>query len=570
MRLLRNLKISHKLQIIIVISALSLGIVGYAGSQYMREMSQKSESMYKDRLIPTQWLGKILMLNRALDASTLEMMIATDPARNKELIDSVNQRIDEIDQLISKYENIALLPEEKTKFEAYKNSMLKLRKSRQIVIEKAQSNQNKEAYTIYTNQVREQRKTVNALLDDLMLLNTEAAKKIDKQNKQDVKTANILLITVILISLILSILAGIIISRMIVKPIQAIQLSLAKGEKGDFTAKGSYQSKDEIGLLTTSFNNMLDSLHGMIRTVSETSHLVAASSEELSASAEESSKASEHISSTIQELAIGSESQVHSAEESSKVIKEITSHIILIADNAEVASSSVVQTTKMSREGNQVIQKVAEQMKLINEDVMGLSKSVIALNERSQEIGQINEVITSIAAQTNLLALNAAIEAARAGEQGKGFSVVADEVRKLAEQSANSAQQIANLITIIQNENNLTHESMRTTTKVVGEGLSVVQKAGYSFEKIENSIQEVAAQIESVSASATQLSSGTGQLNQSIDAVFSVSQAAAAETQNISAATQEQLASMEEINASSLALAEKAEELQKLIIRFKI
>ena len=74
------------------------------------------------------------------------------------------------------------------------------------------------------------------------------------------------------------------------------------------------------------------------------------------------------------------------------------------------------------------------------------------MNTRSNEVGQIIEIITAISDQINLLALNAAIEAARAGEAGKGFSVVADEVRKLAEQSASSAHQISTLVREIQND----------------------------------------------------------------------------------------------------------------------
>ncbi|WP_413789082.1 methyl-accepting chemotaxis protein [Bacillus kandeliae] len=312
------------------------------------------------------------------------------------------------------------------------------------------------------------------------------------------------------------------------------------------------------------------SLHGVIRKVSETSQQVAASSEQLSASAEQSSDASEHISTAVQELAVGSDDQVRHVEESIQVVKEMTSYTDQIADNAKVVSATVEQTSKISMDGEQVIHKVTEQMSSINENVMGLSNVVAGLNERSSEIGKINDVITDIAAQTNLLALNAAIEAARAGEHGRGFSVVADEVKKLAEQSANSAEQISSLIAIIQNDNHQALESMKSTTNEVAEGLQVVQEAGNSFKDIKDSVSEVVTQIQEISHMVKQLAEGTQHVSQSIVTVNGIAETAAANTQNISAATEQQLASMQEISASSTALANMAQELQDLVVQFRV
>lgn len=190
--------------------------------------------------------------------------------------------------------------------------------------------------------------------------------------------------------------------------------------------------------------------------------------------------------------------------------------------------------------------------------------------ERSNEIERINEVITNIAGQTNLLALNAAIEAARAGEHGKGFAVVAAEVRKLAEQSAQSAEQIAALVTLIQNETKQTTESIDSALAEVKEGMDVTTKAGTSFATINKTVTDLAAQIKEVTATVEELSIGTAQVTQAVFEVNGVAEEAASSTQNAAAATEEQLASMEEITASSTALASLAQELQESIQRFKV
>ncbi|WP_203363559.1 methyl-accepting chemotaxis protein [Bacillus sp. REN10] len=570
MSLFRNLKISRKLSLLVIISALALSMIGAVGYMNMNDMASKSKSMYEERLKPAQWLAEILETNRTLDAYVLELMITTDPNRNQELLANIQNAADEIDHVYQNFEQADLTPEEKKIYSRFKTLRVSLRETRAQVIELAQQNKNAEAYALYNKVLRGKRNKVNKELDELQALNEQAAQKIKEENEAALDKATIFMASCILVSLILLISIGLIISRSIVHPISQIKDLLAKAEKGDFTVKGSYQSADEVGELTNSFNHMVEELQEIIRKVSETSQQVAASSEQLSASAEQSSEASEHISLAVQDLAAGSDDQLRNVEESTQVVKEMASYTDQIADNAKVVSASVEQTSKMSMDGERVIQKVTTQMSSINENVTGLSNVVAGLNERSTEIGKINDVITDIAAQTNLLALNAAIEAARAGEHGRGFSVVADEVRKLAEQSANSAEQISHLIAIIQNDNHQALESMKSTTSEVEEGLQVVQEAGHSFKKIKDSVSEVVAQIQEIAQMVQRLAEGTQHVSQSIVTVNGIAETAAANTQNISAATEEQLASMQEISASSTALANMAEELQDLVVQFKV
>lgn len=124
-------------------------------------------------------------------------------------------------------------------------------------------------------------------------------------------------------------------------------------------------------------------------------------------------------------------------------------------------------------------------MKNITEQVSVSAQVVGNLGKRSDEIGQIVETISGIAAQTNLLALNAAIEAARAGEQGRGFAVVADEVRKLAEQSAEAAANISKLIITIQQDTNSAVESIENGNRGVKDGMESVMATGEAFRIIE-------------------------------------------------------------------------------------
>lgn len=570
MNLLRNIKIRSKLFVIIIISALALSIVGIQGIGGLSKLSKGSEVIYQDQLVPNQLFAKLKANNLDLDTYKFELMVTKDNDRNETLQKHIKEKNEENSTLMEKIDQLKLMDNVSKKYENFKTEYKKLQDISSEMLSLAVKNENDNAYDVYLKKMEPQRETVNQLIEDIQTLNADNAKTIYQQDSKEAGSIITLLIIVIAAALVLSISIGLLMTRLITKPIKDIQALFAETEQGDFTVKGTYQSKDELGLLTSSFNKMVGGVRSIIETVGETSHQVASSSQELSASADESTKASEYISTTIQELAVGSDQQVESVENSRTVIMGMTEFAGRISSNAEKAAATADQTAKMSLEGTKAIDKVSTQMKSINETVVSLSEAFKHLTERSNEIGNITEVITSIAEQTNLLALNAAIEAARAGEQGKGFAVVADEVRKLAEQSGRSAEQITRLITIIQNDTKQTMNSVISATGEVKEGLVVVHEAGGAFQKIENSITEVVTQINDVTNLVKNLTAGASEIETAISGVKEVAETAAGGTQTVSAATQEQLASMEEIAAASQILAQNAEELQHLIQKFKI
>lgn len=360
-------------------------------------------------------------------------------------------------------------------------------------------------------------------------------------------------------------------SGRISKPIVAIAQNVNRVAEGDLTVeKIQVKSNDEVGQLAQDVNVMVANLRTLIQQVGNSSDHVAATSEQLSASAQQTSQATEQIATVIQDVAQGTESQIRTFEENSRTASAMSASLQQISANTEQLYTNVTNSSSTVNEGNAAIQTTIQQMNSINATVSGLSDSIRSLGERSREIGQIVEVITGIAEQTNLLALNAAIEAARAGEHGKGFAVVADEVRKLAEQSANSTQQIVELIATIQAETGSAITSMQTTTAEVAAGIDVVNQAGRSFQEIDQSIKEVVLQIQEVSQATSHLSKGTEQFVRSMESVFEMASTTSDATQNISAAAEEQLASMEEISSSANALSQMAEELQNLVQKFKV
>ncbi|MDX1807656.1 MAG: methyl-accepting chemotaxis protein, partial [Paenisporosarcina sp.] len=521
-------------------------------------------------LLPLQYIEQIQTNNRALDSYTLEYILNEDSGLTAELIKSTQEKEKQQRELIAAFRessntqvNEDLMTEFEGLFNTYLIKVFSLQ-SRGVTLNKEQ------AYEVYLSDVKEPRRALNKIGDQIAENIISSSQKLEESNQSFVAQATWISNLVILIAIVLFSILGLFISRMIVKPIKKLQVLMKQAGDGDLTVQGDYRSKDEVGQLNESFNEMTSTLRTILQQVTNTSELVAASSEELTANSEETTKATEMIAHTMEEMANGSTQQIQSVEETVVIVKEVSTGVTQIASNAKQVEITVLEASEKAILGNGAIGQAISQMQSINQTVNGLSDVVKGLGEKSNAIGQIIESITNIASQTNLLALNAAIEAARAGEQGKGFAVVADEVRKLAEESANSAQQIASLVASIQGQTHEAVQSMDQATEEVDTGITVVNKAGESFQQIQHAVSQVANEIQEVTVAIEQISKGTDQIVSNVDVIADVSETVSAGTQNVSAASEEQLASMEEIASSSSALSKMAEDLQVMINKFKV
>lgn len=377
-------------------------------------------------------------------------------------------------------------------------------------------------------------------------------------------------IIILVIMIIITVMAFMFYTGKIRNRLQVITDAMVEAGKGNFTKTLVTDSEDEIGELTQSYNAMKSNLADIIGQVRYASEQVAASSEELMASAYQTTDAINQATHSLNQVASGAETMVNGAKESARAMEELAVGVQRIAESSSIVSEESTQAANESERGNETVQNAVNQMDSIELSVNDSAVLARQLGERSQTIGKIAELITSIASQINLLALNAAIEAARAGEHGRGFAVVATEVRKLAEQSAESAKQIDELIKGIQGDSQKSVYAMDRVIREVQSGKGLVNDAGNTFQMILHAIQHVAYKIQEVSAITEEISASSEEIAASVDETARISEESSRNTQNIAASSEEQLASMDNISLSADSLSKMAQELEQLIFKFKI
>ncbi|MDP4116907.1 MAG: methyl-accepting chemotaxis protein, partial [Bacteroidota bacterium] len=302
-------------------------------------------------------------------------------------------------------------------------------------------------------------------------------------------------------------------------------VEMDKLSEGDLTVSLSIEKDDQIGKLFSGFNKTVSNIGNLITRVSEAVQATASASSQISSSAEEMAAGAQEQSAQTTEIA-------GAAEEMTKTVYETSKNASTAADNSKTASDN-------AEKGARKVEETKKGMERIVVSATETGKIISSLANKTDQIGEIAQVIDDIADQTNLLALNAAIEAARAGEQGRGFAVVADEVRKLAERTTKATKEIANTIKSIQNEAKEADRSMMLAKESVVAGMELTEQVAVVLKEILEVNSKVSDMINQVAAASEEQSSTAEQISRNIEGISSVTQQSAAGTQQIARAAED-------------------------------
>ena len=357
----------------------------------------------------------------------------------------------------------------------------------------------------------------------------------------------------------------------IVRPLERLRAGAAKVAEGDLQNKIEVpNSDDELRSLTLAYNEMIESLSGMVQDVNGNFVQTNEKVREMKESYDIAGQRSEDISHTVEEMSSGAQNSAKAIQEASESMEDVrvmASQVEKYAKKSDELSAGMVETLNESRE---VIDSLVGGVQHLAEENATSLEAAHRLESNTKKVEEIISLVGDIAEQTNLLALNASIEAARAGEHGRGFAVVAEEVRKLADESANAVQGISDLLKNIQNEVKGVVNQVTEQVKQADAEAKKGTKANDSITEISDSVSEVAASVREILQLVEKQMKYVEKTAQQSQTVAAVAEETASGTSEVSDTVEKQSAVMREIALSSEALLNQADSLKQTIMRFKV
>lgn len=379
----------------------------------------------------------------------------------------------------------------------------------------------------------------------------------------------VLTFVMVVISCIIAMIVGTLISKGFSKSINLSIKELAKVSKGDLTVEFRTNRRDEFALLYGSCNDMLSNIRSLIMEVESVYDALSVSLNKVNTSSTTFSETTKDIQSSVHEIEIGVGEQTESATDCLNEMDSLFTKINVVNDNTNEIGSIAASTQVAINSGLTSMDNLNAKTKSTTDITDNVIQTIKELSVHSKNIAQIVNSINDIAEETNLLSLNASIEAARAGAAGKGFSVVATQIRKLADQCLASAGKISNIVTEITEATKEAVNTAQTAEEIVDEQVEAVAATAHSFQTLKQRIEKLSEYLESIQSSSKDMeASGSSTLN-SMENISAILEETLASVTSVANVTDKQSEALTSLDDASSQLMIRAERLGDAISKFK-
>jgi len=565
-----RLTISRKFSLVFLTLILINLLVGGIGVLNMQHIIQKTDEINTKWIDGIKGITSINYVTEHLSSKEKDFLIYTDKSKMDILDQEMNQIMEDINQKLDNYEKTISTDKEQKLFEQLQTEVNTYMDIHAQIIESGRTNDMDKARGLLVQteaSFEDMKKTITQLVD----LNQEGSNTAVKETKAVYHKGLIYTALLVAASTLISIFIWLYITRNIVKPIIRMKESANHIAEGDLSNDMEpLNSKDELGDLNEALQKMVGNLRDIVGYSKDISSRVLSSSQVLATATNETRSGSKHITETMNEMAEGSEQQAQDAVTIAESMNEFTENIDKAYNHGITISDTSQNVLELAVSGNENMATSLQQMKTIHHIVEEAVHKVRSLEQHSQDINKLVQVINGIAEQTNLLSLNAAIEAARAGESGKGFAVVAEEVRKLADGVSDSVQDITRIVNGTQQEIHSVIKYLESSFTEVEKGTENLTDTGQAMQHIKQSVTHVADSIKEVTDGLKQLTNQSITINQSIENIASVSEESAAGIEETFSITEQSAHSMDQVLQNAEELEQLAKELNAKMDQFTI
>jgi methyl-accepting chemotaxis protein len=551
MHFLNNLPIKFRLTILVTILALTGIVVGLSALSGMQDADQGMDDMYHGNLHHTHLLGLIAEHNQEL-RNLLLLSLQHDPKAAVSALhdhsvnvhlDLLKKDIDKINEAWKEYLSEPVPAEVQAQVDIFnKQTDILVNQGYLPAVQKIVSGDFDAAEMLLLKTINPNFDIALGALDALVQQESKEANEQFHATDENYHSMVTLVTTLLVIGISISVLLAYVIIAGISKGVSKVEDAANILASGDLTARVDLQSKDEIGHIANAFNRMADKFYDAINQVKD-------AISQLAAAAEETSVVNAQTTSGINQQQMET-SQVASA------ITEMNATVHEVARSAVAAAEAAKKADISFEEGRAVVNKIIDAITGLANEVEQSSQVIRELEQESENIGTVLDVIKGIAEQTNLLALNAAIEAARAGEQGRGFAVVADEVRTLAGRTQQSTLEIEEMINRLQAGANKAVKVMEVGKEKSLHGVEQASAAGEALNTINQAVDEINNMNTQIASAAEEQSTVTEEINRNIVNINQVAEQTSEGSKQASQASED--------------LARLAEQLKSLVGMFKL